>query len=174
MCTIKVTCNCNILMYMYTSGAFLVAYLKTLLFVPSVHVGADAFVTISPTNDCTALVNNTSTFTFNCSGDGTYLYWTVDGHADSSLYVLNKGISYTLPVSEDGVTISSQLIVPTTKASNNTVVICTVVDVTFKYYQSSDPVKLILLGTVLNLIPYTACTDTNTFYMYFLLYLVCI
>ena len=137
----------NILKHIHLSCCFcccLVAILKALLFVHT--ASADASVIISPCTDYTTFENNASTFTFNCSGGGTFLFWTVDGHDDSTPYVLNKGISYTSPVSPDGVTVSSQLIVPTTKANNNTVVVCTVLDTSFKYFQSSDPVKLILQG----------------------------
>ena len=112
-------------------------------------VGADGII-ISPSTNYTTFENNPSTFTFNCSGNGTYLLWTVDGYAASTPYVVNKGIYYTPPVSPDGLTISSQLIVPTTKANNNTVVVCTVLDTSFNH-QPSDPVRLILQGTVLNL-----------------------
>ncbi|KAL5469192.1 hypothetical protein EMCRGX_G030411 [Ephydatia muelleri] len=49
---------------------------------------------------------------------------------------------------EDGLAVSSQLIVPTTKANNNITVICIVLDLSFNP-QSSDPVKLFLKGTVL-------------------------
>ena len=133
-------------MHIHVSFYFfcLVAILKTLLFVHT--AGANASVTIAPCTDYTTFENNASTFTFNCSGDGTFLYWTVDGHDDSTSYVRNKGISYAPPLSPDGVTVSSQLIVPTTKANNNTVVVCTVLDTSFKYFQSSDPVRLILQG----------------------------
>ena len=100
--------------------------------------------------DYTTFENNASTFTFNCSGNGTFLYWTVDGYDDSLLYVLSRGIHYTSPVSPDGLTVSSQLIVPTTKANNNTVVMCTVLDLLPHNIQSSGPVTLILQGTIYN------------------------
>ena len=112
-------------------------------------VGADGII-ISPSTDYTTFENNTSTFKFNCSGNGTYLSWTVDGNAATTSYVLNKGIYYIPYVSPDVLTVSSQLIVPTTKANNNIIVMCTVLDASFNYYQSSDPVKLILQGTVQN------------------------
>ena len=48
--------------------------------------------------------------------------------------------------SPDGLTVSSQLIVPTTKANNNITVICTVQDLLFNN-QLSNPVKLLLQGT---------------------------
>ena len=110
------------------------------------HAGADGII-ISPSNDFTTFEKNMSTFTFNCSGNGTYLLWTVDGYAATHPYVPNKGIYYTPPVSPDGVTVYSQLIVPTTKANNNIVVFCTVQDALFNH-QSSDPVRLILQGTI--------------------------
>ena len=121
----------------------------------SLHtVGADAFVTILPSNNCTTFENNPSTFTFNCSGNGTVLYWTVDGYTTGTLYVLSKSIQYTrFKVSPDGLTVSSQLIVPTTKANNNITVICTVLDASSSNYQSSDPAKLILQGIVTVSVP---------------------
>ena len=76
--------------------------------------------------------------------------WTVDGQSTGSSYVLNKGIQYTpFIVSPDGLTftVSSQLIVPITKANKNITVICTVANWSFNY-QSSNPVKLYLQGTV--------------------------
>ena len=107
--------------------------------------GADGI--ISPSTDYTTFENNTSTFTFNCSGSGTSLLWTVDGYSTGASYVVNKGIQYTLYLlSPDERTVSSQLIIPTTKANNNTVVICTVLDKSFNP-QSSDRVRLILQGT---------------------------
>ena len=106
---------------------------------------AGASVIISPSHDYTTFEKNASNFTFNCSGNGTSLLWTVDGHAAGSSYVLNKGIQYTPFISSlDGLTVSSQLIVPTTKA-NNITVICTVQDSVFNL-QSSNPVKLYLQG----------------------------
>ena len=111
-------------------------------------VDAHASVIISPSHDYTTFENNASTFTFNCSGDGTSLLWTVEGQSAGSSYVLNKGIQYTLYIiSADGLTVSSQLIVPTTKANNNITIICTVQDSLFNH-QSSNPVKLYLQGTV--------------------------
>ena len=111
-------------------------------------VDAHASVIISPSHDYTTFENNVSTFTFNCSGNGTSLLWTVDEQSIGSSYVLNKGIQYTpFIVSPDGLTVSSQLIVPTTKTNNNITVICTVQDSLFNH-QSSNPVKLYLQGTV--------------------------
>ena len=114
-------------------------------------VGADGII-ISPSTDYTTFENNPSTFAFSCSGNGTYLSWTVDGQAVTTSYVLNKGISYIPYVSPDVLTVSSQLIVPTTKANINITVICVLLDASFNYYyyQSSDPVRLILQGTVQN------------------------
>ena len=113
-----------------------------------VHI-TDASVVISPPRDYITFENNTSTFTFNCSGNGAFLLWTVDGYTTGSSYVLNKGIQYTpFIVSADGLTVSSQLIVPTTKANNNITVICIVQDLSFQI-QSSNSVKLFLQGTVL-------------------------
>ena len=75
--------------------------------------------------------------------------WTVDGQSAGSSYVLNKGIQYIrFFLSPDGLTVSSQLTVPTSKANNNITVICTVQDSLFNH-QSSDPVKLFLQGTAL-------------------------
>ena len=133
----------NILMYTHLSCFFCLVE-NTIV---CTHSSANASVIISPCTDYTTFENNASTFTFNCSGGETFLYWTVDGHDNSTPYVLNKGISYTSPVSPDGLTVSSQLIVPTTKANNNITVMCTVLDTSFKYFQSSDPVRLILQGT---------------------------
>ena len=109
----------------------------------------DASVVISPSRDYITFENNTSTFTFNCSGNGVFLLWTVDGYTTGSSYVLNKGIKY-IPfiISPDELTVSSQLIVPTTKANNNITVICIMQDLSFNP-QFSNPVKLFLQGTVL-------------------------
>ena len=108
----------------------------------------DASVIISPSHDYTTFENNASIFTFNCSGNGTSLLWTVDGQSVGSSYVLNKGIQYTpFIISPDGLNVSSQLIVPTTKTNNNITLICTVQDSLFNH-QSSNQVKLYLQGTV--------------------------
>ena len=113
-----------------------------------VHI-TDAGVVISPSHDYTTLENNASIFSFNCSGNGRSLLWTVDGYFTGSLYVRNEGIQPTPYISlSDELTVSSQLIVPTTKANNNITVICIVQD-SFFNSQSSDPVKLFLQGTVL-------------------------
>ena len=109
----------------------------------------DASVVIAPSHDYITFENNASTFTFNCSGNGAFLLWAVDGYTTGSSYVLNKGIQLKpFIVTPDGLTVSSQLIVPTTKANNNITVICTVQDSLFNH-QSSNPVKLFLQGTVL-------------------------
>ena len=109
----------------------------------------DASVVIAPSHNYTIFENNVSMFTFNCSGNGVFILWTVDGQSADSSYVLNKGIRYTpFIVSPDGLTVSSQLIVPTTKANNNITVICIVLDSLFNH-QSSNPVTLFLQGTVL-------------------------
>ena len=105
-------------------------------------------VVISPSHDYTTFENNASTFTFNCSGNGTFLLWTVDGYTTGTSYVLNRGIRYTpFIVSPDGLTVSSQLIVPTTKANNNITVIC-IMQHSSLNHQSSNPVKLTLQGNV--------------------------
>ena len=108
----------------------------------------DASVIITPSHDYTTFENNASTFTFNCSGNGTSYLWIVDGQYAGSSYVFIKGIQYThFIISPDGLTVSSQLIVPTTKANNNITVICTLLDSLFNH-QSSNPVKLYLQGIV--------------------------
>ena len=104
---------------------------------------------ISPSKDCTTFEKNASTFTFNCSGNGTFLLWTVDGYTTGTLYLHNKGIQPEhITVSSDRLTVSSQLIVPTTKANYNITIICIVQDSSFNS-QSSNPVKLFLQGTAL-------------------------
>ena len=105
-------------------------------------------VSLSPSNDYTTFENNASTFTFNCSGNGTLLFWTVNGYITGSSYVLNRGIQPTpFILSPDGLTVSSQLIVPTTKANNNITVICLVQNQQANH-QSSNPANLILQGKV--------------------------
>ena len=80
--------------------------------------------------------------------------WTVDGYFTGETYVLMKGIKPTpFIATPDGLTVSSQLIVPTTKANNNITVICTVQDSLFNI-QSSNTRKLYVQGT-------THC-DTNS------------
>ena len=111
------------------------------------HTLGAGSVVISPSNDYTTFENNTSTFTFNCSGDGTVLFWTVDGYPTGTQYVLSKGIQPTpYIVLLDGPTVSSQLIVPTTKANRNITVICTVLDTSYQPH-SSNPLRLTLQGT---------------------------
>ena len=111
-------------------------------------VGADGII-ISPSTDYITFENNPSTFKFNCSGNGSFLSWIVDGHTASTSYVLNKRIYHTPPISPDGLSVSSQLIVPTTKANNNITVICIMLDALYNH-QSSDPVRLVLQGIVQN------------------------
>ena len=107
-------------------------------------------IEILPSGDYIAFENNSSIFTFTCSGNGTSLFWDVDEHPAGSRYVLNKGIQATPYISTpDGLIVSSQLIVPTTKANNNIAVICRVFDLVFNH-QSSNPVKLILQGMLLD------------------------
>ena len=101
---------------------------------------------ILPSRDYVAFENNLAIFKFNCSGNGTSLFWNIDGHPTGSLYVRNKGIQPTPYISSpDGLTVSSQLIVPTTKANNNITVIC-IAGRALSNYSSSDPVKLFLQG----------------------------
>ena len=118
---------------------------NTLIIFSIDSIGADGII-ILPSTDYTTFENNPSTFTFSCSGNGGRLYWTVDGYTTGTSYVQNKGIYPTPYVSPDGVTVSSQLIVPTTKANNIITVICTVEDASTGNHQSSDPVRLILQG----------------------------
>ena len=121
-----------------------------------VHI-TDASFVIAPPHDCTTFENNASIFTFNCSGNGAFLLWTVDGYFTGEVYVLNKGIQPTpFIISPDEHSVSSQLIVPTTKANNNITVICIVQDLSLNY-QSSDPVKLFLQGTVLIIYGFVHC-----------------
>ena len=72
----------------------------------------------------------------------------VDGLDTGTQYVLHKGIQTTPYIlSQNGLTVHSQLIVPTTKDNNNITVICKVLDSLF-YQLSSGPVKLILQGNI--------------------------
>ena len=110
----------------------------------------DATAVISPFHDYTAFENNASKLTYNCSGNGTSLQWRVDGYTTGTKYVRNKGITFTHFIeSRDGLSVSSQLTVPTTKANNNITVICIVQDSLLNYQQWSNPVKLFIQGTAL-------------------------
>ena len=72
----------------------------------------------------------------------------MDTLTTGTTYVLNKGIEDTQFITaSDGLTVSSQLIVPTAKANKNITVICTLLDSVFNP-QSSDPVKLYLQGAM--------------------------
>ena len=115
-------------------------------FIMLAHTVGAYGIIISPSTDYTTFEDNASTFTFTCSGNGTVVVWTVDGHVATTSYVLNKGIYYTTSVSPDELTVSSNLTVPTTKANHNIKMISTVLDTSLSYHQSSDPVKLILQG----------------------------
>ena len=88
-----------------------------------------------------------STFTFNCSGNGTHLSWIVDGYSTGSLYALNKGIWFSDTItSPDGHFVSSQLLIPQTKANSNITVKCTVINASYTGIESSEPIKLLLQG----------------------------
>ena len=109
----------------------------------------DASVIISPSHDYTTFENNASTFIFNCSGNGTNVVWTVGSDTISAATaddVFDNGIQLLAAI-VDGLTVSSQLIVPTTKANNNTTVKCTVLDSNALNHLSSDLVTLFLQGT---------------------------
>ena len=76
-------------------------------------------------------------------GTEGHFFGDIDGHPAGSPYILNKGIQATPYISTpDGLIVSSQLIVPTTKANNNITVTCTVFDLVINH-QSSNPVKAI-------------------------------
>ena len=110
-----------------------------------ISLGAGSIVII-PSNDFTTFENNTLTFTFNCSGNGRTVVWIVDGYTTGTQYVLSKEIQPTPSiVSPDGLTVSSQLIVPTTKTNRNITVICTVLDRSYQPH-SSNPVRFTLQG----------------------------
>ena len=130
--------------YLKSCSNIFILILLAFLFI--ILLGATEVVVV-PSHDYTTFLNNALTFTFNCSGNGKFLFWTVDGHSTATSYVLDKGINYTqcqtLP---NGFTVSSLLIVPTTEANKNITVICTVLDQVNNHF-SSDPVKLILQGT---------------------------
>ncbi|KAL5469176.1 hypothetical protein EMCRGX_G030390 [Ephydatia muelleri] len=136
-------------------------HLLILLGLPS---GTNASVIIAPSHDYTTFENNASMLTFNCSGNGAYLLWTVDGYTTGSSYVLSKEIqdSYYM-LTPDGLTVSSQLIVPTTKANNNITVICIVLDLSFNHQSGSNPVKLFLQGVETHL-SQTVLTTVGTSY----------
>ena len=72
------------------------------------------------------------------------------GTPTGTQYVLSKGIQPTpYVVSPDGLTVSSQLTVPTTKANRNITVHCTVVDTSYLPHFSNS-VRLTLQGTAYN------------------------
>ena len=83
-------------------------------------------------------------FTFSCHGNGTILFWTVDGYTTREPYALSKQIQPTsYIVSPAGLTVLSQLIVPTTKANRDITVICSVLDTSYQSH-SNNPVRLTL------------------------------
>ena len=115
------------------------------IIIYSYSLGAGSIVII-PSYDFTTFENNSLTFTFSCYGNGTLLFWAVDGYTTGTPYVLSKGIQNTPYIgSLDGPTVSSQLIVPTTKANRNITVICTLLDTSYQVH-SSNPVRLTLQG----------------------------
>ena len=107
-------------------------------------------IEITPSKDQVhvAFENVSGICTFTCSGNGAHVVWTVDGYDAAVPHVVNKGISVLLPsvVSPNGRNITSRLSVPTIKSNNNTSVVCTVLDASFRNPQSAGPVILLIQG----------------------------
>ena len=106
---------------------------------------------VTPSRDYIAFENNAASVTFGCLGNGTTLYWTVDGYTTGESYVLSRGIHDSrYLVTPDGLRVYSSLTVPTSHANSNISVICTTFDPSImNKRESSDPVKLMLQGTVM-------------------------
>ena len=80
--------------------------------------------------------------------------WTVDGLDATTPHMLNKGISVLpLVVSPDGRNVTSRLSVSTIKSNNNTSVVCTLLDASFRNPQSAGPVILLIQGKIKVFIP---------------------
>ena len=125
------TCMSYFTCYTYTSGA----------------VGIE----ITPSKDQVhvAFENVSGICTFTCSGNGAYVVWSVDGLDTTTPHVVNKGISaLTSVVSPDGRNITSRLSVPTIKSNNNTSVVCTMLDASYRNPQSAGPVTLLIQGII--------------------------
>ena len=86
--------------------------------------------------------------------------WTVDGLDATTPHVVNKGIS-VLPIVEspDGRNITVRLLVPTIKSNNNTSVVCTLLDASYRNPQSAGPVILLIQGKIIALL-------ANSIYMH--------
>ena len=125
ICTLYFTC------YTCTSGAF--------------------GIEIAPSKDQVhvAFENVSGICTFTCSGTGAHVVWSVDGSDAAKPRVLNKGIS-VLPsvVSPDRRNITSRLSVLTIKSNNNTSVVCTMLDASYRNPQSAGPVILLIQGII--------------------------
>ena len=108
-------------------------------------------IEITPSKDQVhvAFENMSGICTFTCSGNGAYVVWSVDGLDADKLHVVNKGISVlTSVVSPDGRNITSRLLVPTIKSNDNTSVVCTLLDASYRNPQSADPVILLIQGII--------------------------
>ena len=114
------------------------------------HCCVAVCVIVSPSNNNTHVIyeNDNETCTFTCTGSGTSVLWKVDGYDVGQPYVVNRGIRAPPWItSPDGRNVTAQLIVPTTRSNNNTIVVCVVGDLSSYILQPSDPVILILQGT---------------------------
>ena len=118
---------------------------------------ADAFgiaLTSSKDQVYVAFENVSGICTFTCSGNGARVVWSVDGYDATAPHVLNKGINVLpLLVSPDDRNVTTRLSVSTIKSNNNTSVVCTLLDASYRNPQSAGPVILLIQGKIKVFIP---------------------
>ena len=106
-------------------------------------------IDLTPSNNqvYVAFENVSGICTFTCSGNGARVGWSVDGLDAGTSHVVNKGIRVApYVVSPDGRNITAWLSVPTIKSNNNTSVVCTLLDASYRNPQSAGPVIVHIQG----------------------------
>lgn len=100
--------------------------------------------TLIPSSTYFACENSNEYATFNCSGNGLYINWLVDGLSIHDTRIEQRNIAAT-----DGQVVcgyvSSALMIQTTTENNNTIVTCHIIQLSFAV-ESLPSVMLILQG----------------------------
>ena len=98
---------------------------------------------LSPQENYTVFDNNAIVI-FSCSGNGYAVSWVLNGSAYNTSHE-QRGIKVVLNMPIGGVA-SSTVHIPASSTNNNTMVMCSVIDSTFKNVQYSETSILIIQG----------------------------
>ena len=98
---------------------------------------------LSPQENYTVFESNATAF-FSCSGNGYAVSWVLNGTAYNTSHE-QRGIKVVLNMPTGGVA-SSTIHIPANSTNNNTMLMCSVIDSTFKNVQYSETSIFIIQG----------------------------